>query len=173
MLYLKETNVEDAEKEWLFVKDMPEDEFGFLNKWPGISFEEFKGEALPALLDHAKGLNLEEGKVPETFFFLWDDDEIVGQFRLRHHLNDTLRTGAGHIGYFVRKDLRGKHYATQGLKMLLEIARNIVPEDEFYLRVHKVNPASLHVMLNNGGKIVGENADRFFVRIKNPGKGVQ
>ncbi|MBO4823988.1 MAG: GNAT family N-acetyltransferase, partial [Lachnospiraceae bacterium] len=82
MLYLKETNVEDAEKEWLFVKDMPEDEFGFLNKWPGISFEEFKREALPALLDHAKGLNLEEGKVPETFFFLWDDDTIVGQFRL-------------------------------------------------------------------------------------------
>ena len=81
---------------------MPEDEFGFLNKWPGISYEDFKAEALPALLDHAKGLNLEEGKVPETFFFLWDDDEIVGQFRLRHHLNDTLRTGAGHIGYYVR-----------------------------------------------------------------------
>ena len=173
MLYLKETNVEDAEKEWLFVKDMPEDEFGLMNKWPGISFEEFKREALPALLDHAKGLNLEEGKVPETFFFLWDDDTIVGQFRLRHYLNDTLRTGAGHIGYFVRKDLRGKHYATEGLKMLLEIARNIVPEDEFYVRVCKINPASLHVMLNNGGKIVAENEERFFVRIKNPGKGVQ
>ena len=170
MLYLKETNLEDAEKEWLFVKDMPEDEFGLCNAWPGISFEDFKATALKVLMDHAKGLSLREGLVPETYFFLWDDDEIVGQFRLRHHLNDTLRTGADHIGYFVRKDQRGRHYGTEGLKLLLEIARNIVPEDEFYLRVCKINPASLHVMLNNGGRIVAENEDRFFVRIKNPGK---
>ena len=44
-----------------------------------------------------------------------------------------------------------------------------MPEDEFYLRVNKDNPASLHVMLNNGGKIVSENEDKYFVRIDNPG----
>ncbi len=44
-----------------------------------------------------------------------------------------------------------------------------MPEDEFYLRVNKDNPASLHVMLNNGGRIVSENEDKYFVRIDNPG----
>ena len=44
-----------------------------------------------------------------------------------------------------------------------------MPEDEFYLRVNKDNPASLHVMLNNGGRIVSENENKYFVRIDNPG----
>lgn len=35
-LYLKETNDEDAVKEFLFVRDMPTDENGLTNKWNGI-----------------------------------------------------------------------------------------------------------------------------------------
>ena len=53
---------------------------------------------------------------------------------------------------------------------MLEAAREIVPEDEFYLRVNRDNPASLHVMLKNGGRIVAEDADKYYVRIPNPGK---
>ncbi len=41
-----------------------------------------------------------------------------------------------------------------------------MPEDEIYLRVNKDNPASLNVMLKNGGRIVGENKEKYFVRIK-------
>ncbi len=40
MLYLKAANYEDIEKEYLFVRDMPEDENGMTNKWHGISREE-------------------------------------------------------------------------------------------------------------------------------------
>lgn len=54
--------------------------------------------------------------------------------------------------------------------MALQVARNIVPEDEFYLRVNKDNPASLQVMLKNGGRIVDENEEKYFVHIDNPGK---
>ena len=64
MLYVKKANVEDIEKEWAFVRDMP-----------------------------------------ETFLFLWEDDKIVGQFRIRHYLNDALREGGGHI---VKED--DEHY---------------------------------------------------------------
>ena len=45
-------------------------------------------------------------------------------------------------------------------------ARTIVPEDEFYLRVNRDNPASLKVMQKNGGRIVKEDADHYYVRIK-------
>ena len=89
MLYLKEANFDDIEKEFLFVRDMPVDENGLTNKWNGVSFEDFRDKALPEMLAFAKGENLPEGLVPETFLFLWSDDEIAGQFRIRHHLCES------------------------------------------------------------------------------------
>ncbi len=165
MLYLKYANYEDIEKEYLFVRDMPVDENGLTNEWHGISREEFEEKALKSMIDSAKGENLPEGYVPETFLFLWNDETIVGQFRIRHYLCESLRVGAGHIGYFIAKEFRGKGYGTEGLRLTLEIAKNIIPEDQVYLRVNKDNPASLHVMLKNGGYIHHEDESKYYVRI--------
>ena len=41
-----------------------------------------------------------------------------------------------------------------------------MPEDEFYLRVNRDNPASLKVMQKNGGRIVKEDDGHYYVRIK-------
>lgn len=169
MIYLKKAGPDDIEKEWRFVRDMPEDENGLTNAYSGVSQEAFVKKALPEMLAFADGRNLPEGYVPETTFFLWDDDTIVGQFRIRHYLCESLRTGAGHIGYFVAKSFRGKGYGTEGLRLTLEEARRIVPEEEFYLRVNRNNPASLHVMLKNGGRIVAQDDTKYYVRIPNPG----
>lgn len=166
MLCLKEVNYEDIEKEYIFVRDMPVDENGLTNLYHGISREDFEGRALPEMIAFQRGENLPEGYVPETFLFLWEKEEIVGQFRIRHYLCESLRTGAGHIGYFIKKEFRGKGYGTEGLRLTLEIARTIIPEDEIYLRVNKNNPASLQVMLKNGGYIKSEDEDKYYVRIK-------
>ena len=170
MLYVKAANRADAEQEWLFVKDMPPDENGLVNEWHGVSREEFEAKALPQMIAFSEGKGLPAGYVPETFLFLWDGSRIVGQFRIRHYLCESLRTGAGHIGYFIGKAFRGKGYGTEGLRLALEEAREIVPEDEFYLRVNRDNPASLRVMLKNGGRIAAEDESRYYVRIPNPGK---
>ena len=50
--------------------------------------------------------------------------------------------------------------------MVIEEAEKTVPEDEIYLRVNKDNPASLKVMLNNGGYIHHEDEIKYYVRIK-------
>ena len=170
MLYLKEANPENIEKEWLFIKDMPEDENGMTNPWHGISRQEFETKALPDMIRFSKGIDLPDWMVPETFFFLWDEDTVVGHFRIRHYLNEALRTGAGHIGYCIGREFRGRGYGTEGLRLTLLKARDIVPEDEFYLRVNKDNPASLKVMQKNGGRIAAESEDKYFVRIANPGR---
>ena len=171
MIFLKKACMEDMKKEWQFVRDMPEDENGLINKYHGVSREMFRDRALPEMLAFSEGKDLPDGYVPETFLFLWDEDTIVGQFRIRHYLCESLRTGAGHIGYFIAKPYRGKGYGTEGLRLTLEEARHIVPEEEFYLRVNRDNPASLRVMLKNGGRIVSESDDKYYVRIANPGKG--
>lgn len=166
MLYLKEPNYEDIEKEYAFVRDMPVDENGFTNEWHGISREDFEQIALKKMISYAKGEDLPDGYVPETFLFLWDDETIVGQFRTRHYLCESLRIGAGHIGYFIQKEYRGKGFAKEGLRQTLEVARTIIPETEIYLRVNKDNLASLHVMLHNGGYIEHEDEQKYYVRIK-------
>lgn len=166
MLYLKEANWDDLEKEYLFVRDMPVDENGLLNEWHGVSKDVFRTKALKQMIDFSKGANLPEGFVPETFLFLWDDEEIVGQFRIRHYLCESLREGAGHIGYFIGKEFRGKGYGTEGLRLTLQKAREIIPEEEIYLRVDKYNTPSLRVMLNNGGVVHHEDNIKYYVRIK-------
>ena len=165
MLYLKEINFDDIEKEFLFVREIPFDENGFINRYHGCSREEFN-EVVRNRIAYSKGEDLPEGYVPETFLYLWEEDEIVGEFRIRHFLCESLREGAGHIGYFIGKEYRGRGYATEGLRLTLELARKIVPEEEIYLRVNKDNPASLKVMLKNGGYILREDIDKYYVRIK-------
>ena len=166
MLYLKEINDKDIEEEFLFVRDIPIDENGFTNKWNGITREDFENKALKEMIAFSKGENLPDGFVPETFLFLWNDDEIVGQFRIRHYLCESLKTGGGHIGYFIGRNFRGKGFAKEGLRLTLEIARAIIPENEIYLRVNKSNPASLKVMLQNGGYVKYEDEHNYYVRIK-------
>ena len=165
MLRLQEAGYENAEKEWRFIKDMPEDENGLTNDWHGISRKEYLEAALPRMIAWSKGEDLPEGYVPETFFFLYDGEEIVGQFRVRHYLTDALREGAGHIGYFIRPDCRGKGYGTEGLKLFLPVVSRIVPEEEIYLRVRKYNVPSLKIMLKNGGRIAAEDQECCYVRI--------
>ena len=166
MLYLKECNYEDMEKEFIFVRDMPADENGLTNDWHNISREDFEHTALKRMIAFSKGEDLPEGYVPETFLFLWKDDYIVGQFRIRHYLCESLRTGAGHIGYFIKKEFRGMGYGKEGLRLTLQLAKTMIPEDEIYLRVNKDNYASLRVMLYNGGYIEHEDAHKYYVRIR-------
>jgi predicted acetyltransferase len=158
----------DLDKEWRFCRAMPEDENGLVSQWAGISREDFVTSALPKMLERARGENLPEGQVPDTVYFLWDEGEIVGQFRLRHYLNESLRRGAGHIGYYIAPPYRGKNAATEGLRLLLELAAKVVPEKEFYLRLRKGNLASLRVMEKNGGVVAEEDPMYLYVRIPKP-----
>lgn len=118
------------------------------------------------MINNSKGIDLPEGHVPGTEYFLWDDNEIVGLFRIRHELNGFLREGAGHIGYGIKKECRGKGYATKGLALIIEKAKEIIKEDEIYMSVHKDNPASLQVQLKNGAYIHHEDDKKYYTRIK-------
>ena len=166
MLYLKKINFEDVEEEYKAIKSMPAQENGFENKYHDVTKEEFINEVIPKLLKNSEGLDLPDGYVPDTYFFLWDDDKIVGLFKIRHYLNDFLRKGAGHIGYGILPEYRGKGYAKKGLVLAIEKCKEIIKENEIYLSVHKDNPASLRVQLGCGAFIVGETEEEYLTRIK-------
>lgn len=104
--------------------------------------------------------------MPETYYFLWDDHTLLGEFRIQHYLTDVLKTSAGHIGYSIKKEYRGRGYGTKGLALALDVARKIISEDEIHLRVPKSNLPSLKAILHNGACIAGETKDHYLLRIK-------
>ena len=142
------------------------DENGFVNAAYGLTREEFS-HYVETQKGYSLGQGLPEGYVPCTVYVLINEEgNYVGIFNFRHHLNDALRKGAGHIGYGIRKEYRGRGYATAGLRLLLREAWKIIPEEEICLSVHRDNPASLQVQLNNGAYIHHQDEREYYTRIK-------
>ncbi len=142
-----------------------ENEHGFVNGAYGLSFDGFKNY-VKKKEEHSRGIDLPEGFVPDTVYILEAGEDYAGIFNLRHYLNDSLRKGAGHIGYGISPRYRGRGYATEGLRLLIEIAKDIIPEDEIYMHVHRDNLSSLRVQQKNGAYICRENDVEYFTRIK-------
>lgn len=155
----------DEERGYDLQKSFAPNENGFVNGAYGLSRQAFS-EFVQLRKRNSQGLDLPEGHVPDTVYVLEDDSEgYVGIVKLRHRLNHALRQGAGHIGYGIRKEYRGRGYATAALSLALDEARKIVPEDEIYLSVRKDNPASLKVQLRNGARVDHESGEEYFTRI--------
>lgn len=159
-------NCADMVEQWKFTTALPANENGFTNPYEGVSFEAYKDSVLPELMMHETPVNMPDWFVPETFYYLWNEDALIGEFRIRHHLTDTLKSGAGHIGYGIKKEFRGRGYGTKGLALALELAKKIVPEDEIYLRVLKTNIPSYRAIMRNGAYIAKEDDTHYLLRIK-------
>ncbi len=166
MLCLKEINYEDIDEEYLANTKMPFYENGVENPYYDVTKEEYKEEVIPTLINNGKGIGIKEGDVASTYYFLWNDNHIVGNFKLRHYLNKTLKIGAGHVGYYILEEYRNNHNATEGLGLLVEKSKDIVIEDELYLSAFNYNVASIKVMLKNGAYIVKKDSRITYARIK-------
>lgn len=153
----------DYRKTYELYMSFPENENGYVNNVYGYDYEQFL-EWIEKKRNWSLGKELPEGFVPDTTFVLADGDTYVGVFNLRHCLNDFLREGPGHIGYCISQKYRGKGYATKGLELTLEKARQICIH-EVYMSVNKDNPASLRVQQKNGAYIHHENETEYFTRI--------
>ncbi|MCA0457385.1 MAG: GNAT family N-acetyltransferase [Chloroflexi bacterium] len=66
-----------------------------------------------------------EGLVPESFYWLVDDDLYIGRVSVRHSLNNRLLLFGGHIGYEIRTSQRRKGYGTLILQLGLAKARSV------------------------------------------------
>ena len=165
MLELRKMNLEDAKAQWEYVTALPMDENGLTNSYEGVSYEDYMDKVLPELMMHENPVNMPDWFVPETRYYLWDDEILVGEFRIRHYLTEALRVGAGHIGYSIKKEYRGKGYGTRGMGMVLDIARGIVPEEEIYLRVLKSNTPSFKAICKNGAYVAVEDETHYLLRV--------
>lgn len=107
--------------------------------------------------------------VTDTFFAMDDEDAIVGIIDLRHTLNDFLKD-FGNSGYSVCPSQRQKGYATEMLRLLLDVARQAGLK-ELHLSVEKENHPSVKTIVKNGGiyersfEFEGELADIYRIEL--------
>ncbi len=166
MLYVKKFNLGDLKKEYQYLQEIPFDENGFINKYAGCSYNDFANKFAKEIINHANGIDIPVGHVPDTYFFLWQDELIVGLFKVRHYLNDVLRDSAGHIGFGIHPKYRQQGFATEGLKLVLEATKDLIEEDMIYMSCKKTNLGSLRAQKNNGAYIDHEDRENYYTRIK-------
>ena len=123
---------------------------------------DFDHNEFPALLHRldnlAKGINIPDGFVPSSTFWLVDDGEIVGVSNLRHYLNDTIRHSGGHIGLGVRPAFRGRGLGNTLLALTIEEAR-MRGIGDIHIHCYKDNQASARMIVSNGGSLNSEIED--------------
>lgn len=74
----------------------------------------------------------------------------VGRVKVRHYLNEKLCVHDGHIGFFVRRDQRGRGYAKEALRLaLIELSK--LGEKRALLTVEPGNTPSIKVIEGNKG----------------------
>lgn len=141
-----------------------QNENGFENAAYGLNEEQF-AQYIEQKKKESMGINLPKGYVPATEYILVNNEgEYVGIFNLRHELNDYLASHAGHVGYGIARQYRGRGYASKGLALVLEEAKKHGISTA-YLSVNKNNPASLKVQKKNGAYIDHEDDEEFYTRI--------
>lgn len=124
-----------------------------------LDFDHSDFAALLAKLERFRlGIDLAEGFVPATTYWLIDGDEIVGVSNLRHFLNDRIRHAGGHIGLGIRPAWRGKSLGNLLMELTLEKAaeQGINP---VHLHCHKHNEPSARMIIANGGVLDSEISD--------------
>lgn len=115
--------------------------------------------------------NLPPGKVlQKSFWFLNDDDILVGNSRLRLNLNEYFLNIGGHIGFDVSPEHRRKGYATEILRQTLieaakhDIGRVLVTcnEDNIHSRkvIEKYNGILENTVIEES---TGKNILRFWI----------
>ncbi len=108
-------------------------------------------------LEHLELKNPGEGLVPDSTFFLYDDerDKLLGAVNIRHYLNEYLLKEGGHIGDGIRPTERRKGYATKMIALALQECKKLGIE-RVLMTCDKDNIGSAKSIMKNGGILENE-----------------
>ncbi len=159
MVYLKKLSNNDGIEIYNMLQEIAYNDNGFNNKACGMTFEQYK-QWLVKEYSFDDG-NLEDWMVPQTSYWLYDDNVPIGYGRIRHCLNDNLRENSGHIGYAIRKTKRGKGYGNMLLSLLLDECKKF-GISKVQIGANKNNIASNKIIVNHKGLLIRSSESKNF-----------
>ena len=109
-------------------------------------------------IERAEGKNLPVGFVPDSIFWLIDNDEFIGSVRIRHTLTPHLLNAGGHIGYDIRPSMRNRGFGSKILELAIPKAHEL-GIDRILLTCDENNVASRKIIEKNGGVLENEYHD--------------
>ena len=156
-LILRELTLEDKEEVLKYLKEFTE--YGSAMQGIGgasscATYEEMLEKQQKD--KYAKYLGYEENVVPRSTYLIIreKDNKIVGSINLRWELTRSLDENfGGHIGYGIRPTERRKGYATEALRLGLELCRE---KGMKFVRIgcYTNNTGSRKTIMKNGGKLI-------------------
>lgn len=127
---------------------------------------------LGRLADALRGVNLPDGAVSYSAFWLVAGRRLLGRSTVRHRLTPALEYEGGHVGYDIRPSQRGKGYGTLLLKLTLVEARRLGLRSVL-LTCDTDNRGSAKVIEKNGGvlrdtavsRMSGKQISRYWIEL--------
>ena len=119
-LVLRPMTVADEPEVMAAQRELAEDAFGFVFLEDGDTFAD-----LLTRTERAAAGDVDEGKVPASFYLAEVDGILVGRVSIRHELNEWLLGFGGHVGYGVRPAYRRRGYAAEILRQALEVTDSL------------------------------------------------
>lgn len=145
-MYLKKLELEEPNEIFNLVQETVVEGWGLLNS---MTLEEFP-KYLEDKYNEDLGVDLKNGRVPQTIYWFYVDEILCGMIIVRRKINESLLKRGGHIGYYIKKDCRRKGYGKKMLLLCLDLLR-----DEGLKRVlitcDTDNTGSQKVIEGNGG----------------------
>lgn len=105
---------------------------------------------------YSKGVNIPNCFVPNTTYWLINDNKFIGHINIRHKLNNKLKKEGGNIGYAIRPTERRKGYGNIILKLAIPKAKKIGIKKAL-ITCDDENIASTKIIEKNGGKLYDKN----------------
>ena len=148
---LTEANFDDKVNVWNMIQEIGPGENGFRNGGYNIPLKEID-DYIKKLIDVSNGVGIKQEYVPQTVYWLYIDDKVVGISKLRHYLNDKLRKKGGNIGFCIRPSERRKGYGTILLSETLKKAETM-GISKALITCDETNTASRKIIEKNSGKL--------------------
>lgn len=132
-------------------------ELGDEERYPfPLDFDHHNFTALLMRLDEfSQGINIPEGFVPSSTYWLIKNHEIIGVSNLRHYLNDRIQYCGGHIGLGIRPSYRGRGFGNTLMALTIHEAHKKGIK-EIHIHCHKSNQTSARMIISQGGVLVSE-----------------
>lgn len=158
-LYLKLIDIADKEKVLDYIREMVVAGSTINGVW--YEEEDTYEEMLTQLKKHEEiKYRSYKQKKPNNYQYLIlrkRDDRLVGMTSIRPFLTKRLdESYGGNIGYSVRPTERRKGYATEGLKLAIDVCKQYSDGQQVMVCCNKDNIGSVKSILYNGGVLIAE-----------------